>query len=93
MLCIYIVGFTVTGSFNLYYYYYYFASPSYPNKYIIIAYLYTCREEEEDEEEEQQFHFSLRDFKCVAVLGRGHFGKVNLIRSSQPSVCLCSAVW
>lgn len=26
--------------------------------------------------EEEQFHFSLQDFKCVAVLGRGHFGKV-----------------
>lgn len=28
--------------------------------------------------EEEQFHFSLQDFKCVAVLGRGHFGKVRL---------------
>lgn len=33
--------------------------------------------------EEEQFHFSLQDFKCVAVLGRGHFGKVRFILSSN----------
>lgn len=33
--------------------------------------------------EEEEVQFSLTDFKCVAVLGRGHFGKVNFVLSQQ----------
>ncbi|KAF0047165.1 hypothetical protein F2P81_000798 [Scophthalmus maximus] len=38
----------------------------------------TAYQKDTDIREEEQFQFSLQDFKCVAVLGRGHFGKVLL---------------
>lgn len=38
----------------------------------------TAFQKDSEIREEEQFHFSLKDFKCTAVLGRGHFGKVLL---------------
>eukprot|EP00079_Xenopus_tropicalis_P035338 XP_017949109.1 PREDICTED: serine/threonine-protein kinase N2 isoform X2 [Xenopus tropicalis] len=39
---------------------------------------YSTIEESEDRRIQQRFQFSLQDFHCCAVLGRGHFGKVLL---------------
>uniref|UniRef100_A0A8C5E6A0 protein kinase C n=1 Tax=Gouania willdenowi TaxID=441366 RepID=A0A8C5E6A0_GOUWI len=39
---------------------------------------FTAFHRDQEIREEEPFHFSLQDFKCVAVLGRGHFGKVLL---------------
>lgn len=46
--------------------------------FFVFIYVVIFRDEEDEDEEEEQFHFSLRNFKCIAVLGRGHFGKVRL---------------
>lgn len=37
---------------------------------------------------QQRFQFSLQDFRCCAVLGRGHFGKVP-VRAKIAILCIC----